>query len=264
MIKINGKEFEQKTFPDGTPLLKFGLELTPDYLKKECVITWLYENMSELFNLQCIVKSLKNATPTPIGLVMPYVPNARQDRVQNEEKDVFTLKWFCGAINDLKFSKVLIVDAHSTVTPALLNNCQCISNQRIFNNVIHKRHIDLAFYPDNGASKKYSEHIKFPYAFGIKKRDWETGKITGLEVAGDVKDKDILIVDDISSYGGTFLHSAKALKELGAKSICLLVTHCENTILDGELIKSGLIDKIYTTNSIYTGKNDLIEVIEWY
>lgn len=113
--------------------------------------------------------------------------------------------------------------------------------------------------------KRYSEIIPLPYAFGIKKRDWETGQIQGLDVAGSVhkiEDSKILIIDDICSRGGTFYHSAKKLKELGAKEIYLYVSHCENTILEGELLTSGLIEKVYTTNSIFTKEHEKIEVIK--
>jgi ribose-phosphate pyrophosphokinase len=107
--------------------------------------------------------------------------------------------------------------------------------------------------------------IEMPYAFGIKKRDWTTGKIEGLDVAGSVdkiKDSNILIIDDICSRGGTFYHSAKKLKELGAKKIYLYITHCENTILEGELLTSGLIERVYTTNSIFTKEHEKIEVFK--
>ena len=77
-----------------------------------------------------------------------------------------------------------------------------------------------------------------------------------------VNGKDVLIIDDICSRGGTFYHSAKALKEAGAKNIYLYVTHCENTILEGELLTSGLIEKVYTTNSIFTKEHEMIEVFE--
>ena len=53
---------------------------------------------------------------------------------------------------------------------------------------------------------------------------------------------------------------AKALKEAGANHIFLYVSHCENTVLDGEMIKSGLIDKVFTTNSILTKEDERIEV----
>ena len=121
------------------------------------------------------------------------------------------------------------------------------------------------FYPDEGAGKRYSGMIPLPYAFGIKKRDWATGQIKGLDVAGDVDNiegKNILIVDDICSKGGTFYFSAKKLKELGAKNIYMHITHCENTIFEGDILTSGLIAKIYTTNSILTKEHDLIEIIK--
>ena len=101
--------------------------------------------------------------------------------------------------------------------------------------------------------KRYAGGFQMPYAFGMKKRDWETGQILGLDIinADVVKDKNILIVDDICSYGGTFYHSAKALKEAGAKSVSLYVTHCEKSITSGSLASSdGLIDHVYTTKSI--------------
>lgn len=134
----------------------------------------------------------------------------------------------------------------------------------------------MAFYPDEGAMKRYSGLIPMAYAFGIKKRDWESGKILGLDAAGStdlIPMSDVLIIDDISSRGGTFYHSAKKLKELGANKIYLYVSHCEATILDGEIFKSGLIDKVFTTNSIFNaeamkraeelGVAEMIEVFEY-
>ena len=110
------------------------------------------------------------------------------------------------------------------------------------------------FSPDEGAMKRYFGSGHKPYAFGMKKRDWETGKILSLDIINseNIVNKDVLIVDDICSRGGTFFYAAKALKEAGAKNISLYVTHLEKTVFDGEMFSSGLIDKIYTTESIYT------------
>jgi ribose-phosphate pyrophosphokinase len=123
----------------------------------------------------------------------------------------------------------------------------------------------MMFYPDEGSMKRYSGMLQMPYAFGIKTREWETGKIKGIDVSGmteKIAGSRILIVDDICSKGGTFYHSAKKLKELGANEIYLYVSHCENTVLDGEMLPSGLIDKVYTTNSIFTKEHERIEVIK--
>ena len=75
----------------------------------------------------------------------------------------------------------------------------------------------------------------------------------------------ILIVDDICSRGGTFLHSAKALKAMGATNIDLYVSHLENYVWEGEMITSGLIRTLYTTNSIYRlGNKETVVVVEEY
>jgi ribose-phosphate pyrophosphokinase len=124
----------------------------------------------------------------------------------------------------------------------------------------------MIFYPDEGAMKRYSATTPMEYAFGVKRRDWSSGKIKGLDVMGDVKrfvGKDVLIIDDICSKGGTFYQSATKLKELGVNNIYLYVTHCENTIFEGELLEEeDLIEHIYTTESIFTGESEKIHIIK--
>ncbi len=262
MIKINNQIIEQNHFPDGTLLMKYKA------VRGEVgTITWQYESDAELFTLYSLKKHLDYTVPGwNIYLYLPYIPNARQDRVKNEE-DIFTLKYFAEIINSLKFERVFVLDPHSSVSEALINNIEVVSPADFIDETLNNIGTDnlLMFYPDEGAMKRYSSMAEKEYAFGIKKRDWATGKIEGLDVAGcvdKIKDSRILIVDDICSRGGTFYHSAKKLKELGAKEIYLYVTHCENTILEGELLASGLIEKVYTTNSIFTKEHEKIEVFE--
>ena len=99
--------------------------------------------------------------------------------------------------------------------------------------------------------------------FMIKKRDWKTGKILGLDVVSDtdLTGKKVLIVDDICSAGGTFKFSAIKLKELGATDVALYVSHCEDNIQNGDLLKTDLISKIYTTDTILHIEDPKIEVI---
>jgi ribose-phosphate pyrophosphokinase len=74
----------------------------------------------------------------------------------------------------------------------------------------------------------------------------------------------VLIVDDICSRGGTFVHTAKALKDAGAANVYLYITHCERTIFNGEIFSSGLIEKVFTTNSIFPANStsENIEIVE--
>lgn len=262
MICINNEIVKPGRFPDGTMLIKHRVEQAD-----KIIVSWFYEDDREMIAVIYIANHLKAHGCDNIHLYMPYIPNARQDRVKTSE-DVFTLKYFSQIINSLGFKTVTVLDPHSSVSEALIDNINIIKPDRLIKDVIEnitalEGEVPSMFYPDEGAGKRYSGMIDLPYAFGIKKRDWSTGQIMGLDVAGDVDNiegKNILIVDDICSKGGTFYFSAKKLKELGAKNIYLYITHCENTIFDGDILSSGFINRVYTTNSIFTGEHELIEV----
>jgi ribose-phosphate pyrophosphokinase len=259
MLKINGVPLVVERYPDDTPRMNVGVDASVVTLE------WLYEKDEEML-LYFIAKHLREQCAVKdLTLHMPYIPHARMDRVKNQ-REVFTLKYFCEFINNLHFDRVIVRDAHSNVSPALLRNVVQEPIDGEIKNLIGKLldpQRDIAFYPDEGSCKRYSEHIGFPCAFGLKKRDWNTGKILGFGVQGDLPAPpfDVLIIDDISSYGGTFFHAAKKLKELGADKVYLYVTHCENSILKGDLIGSGLLERIYTTRSIFTEEHPLVEVI---
>lgn len=261
-IIVETRRVEQGHFPDGTLNLKL-----LDGNKELCIIEWRYENDAEMFTLMCIRNHFVNSYP---DLVMPYCPHARMDRVKNPE-DVFTLKYFANFINSLNFKSVQVQDAHSNVALALIDRVINITPKYDVEDALLRIDLDnhgdtniVMFYPDEGAMKRYSSMFNKPYAFGMKKRNWETGKIEGLDIinADLVKSKDILIVDDICSKGGTFYHAAQALKDAGANRIYLFISHCEHSIFDGELIGSGLIEKVYTTDSIFKKEwtNDWIEI----
>ena len=253
MIKVNGIEIKQGNFPDNTLLMKFDPYEIPDD-GNDVEIWWLYENDAELFTLICLKRHLDQYFfADSFRLFMPYIPHARQDRTKTQE-DVFTLKYFCEVINLLNFPIVWVRDAHSNVSLALVNNVREMPVDNYIEKAIEESGADVLFFPDEGAMKRYSSKSTLPYAFGMKKRDWATGQIQGLDIinAEAVVDKDILIVDDICSRGGTFFYSAKALKAAGAKSVSLYVTHLEKTVVLGEMASTDdLVEHIYTTKSIF-------------
>ena len=266
LFSENGHVYDVKqgSFPDGT----LHLSLPYNRIKR---VEWKYESDAELFTLICIAKHYNYSD---MELYLPYIPHARMDRVKSET-DVFTLKYFCEVINSLNFKTVWVMDAHSNVSLALLDRVRQMNVEDTIYDTIYKVTCEIAggydhqqrmdaqadlvvFFPDEGAMKRYSDMANMPYAFGIKKRDWESGKILGLDIvnADLVKDKNILIIDDICSRGGTFLHSAKALKAAGANRIFLYVTHAEKTMVEGEMYNNlDLVERIYTTDSIFN--------IEW-
>lgn len=285
MIFIEEREVDINRFPDGTLLLKEDIVLNYSGLD-EITLTWLYDDNEELVSLIFLVKHIRDSGIKDINLKLPYIPNARQDRVKTDE-DVFTLKYFADVINWLEFKSVEVLDPHSSVSEALINNIKVLSPEKYILKAINsieeeftinqstngdlasnqsgKSQNLLLFYPDEGAMKRYSGMIDRPFCFGIKNRDWQTGKIKDLMVSGEIdliKDASVLIVDDISSRGGTFYHSALKLKELGAKELYLYVTHAENTILEGNVLKGDLFKKVYTTDSIFRKSHEKMEIFK--
>lgn len=265
MIEFNGNKIEIGNFPDGTLLIKEYVARDYDD-ERSAVIRWCFENNEELVAIIYIVKHLKAHGVSKVHLQMPYIPNARQDRVKSDE-DVFTLKYFSEVINWLGFASVTVLDPHSTVSEALFDNIIINTPKENIEKVIAEIGEEnlMMFYPDEGAMKRYSALADKPFAFGIKKRDWATGQIKGLDVSGATEmicNSRILIVDDICSRGGTFYHSAKKLKELGAAEVYLYISHCENSILQGEVLTSDLIERVFTTDSILTEEHEKITVLE--
>lgn len=276
MIRVSREIVEINKFPDGTPRINLDVEniKEDEYDGRPCIlIDWFYENNDEIFYLMLIKKHLeRHLTNVDYYLFMPYIPNARMDRVKNDD-EVFTLKYFCDFINSLNFSRVYVLDAHSDVSTALLNNCENDNPRDYIKDAIRQIPDDiLLYFPDAGAAKRYSDLFpEIMYCYGEKKRDWKSGKILGLDIRSngiDLNGKTVLMIDDIIAYGGSLFYSANALKEAGVDKIYAYATHTENSILDrekGTLIKSlenNIVERLFTTNSLFNGSHDKITVLE--
>ena len=273
MIKINGKEVAVEHFLDGTQRMT-KVEMPNDEYT-DIVIDWHYQCDEELLTIYYLVNHMRaNGFRGKYILEMPYAINGRMDRVKSHS-EVFTLKWSCKLINDLKFDRVFILDPHSNVTPALLDNVVAGYPAKYINEAIEKVGKDnlILYYPDAGAHKKYHELFPdMPFCYGKKDRDWNTGKIKGVIVENemnlDLTGKTILMIDDIIAYGGTMHYGANKLKELGVGKIYAYATHTELSVLDeqeGKLKKSlenGVVEQLFTTDSIFTGKHNKITVMK--
>lgn len=267
MIKIDDKVIKVEHFPDGTQRLNC-LPKTSSY--SDLLFKWNYESDEELVTLIFLVKHLRNiGFNQDFLLFLDYIPNARMDRTHYKE-EVFTLKYFCDIINDLQFSHVVVLDPHSNVSTALLDRVIVNTPEEAIVQVINELNDKnlVLFFPDSGAAKRYSSMFpEYKYIYGNKVRRWEDGVIIGTEIVNpfnvDIENKTILIIDDICSRGTTFVKSAEALKNHNVGDIYLWVTHCENTILEGEVLTSGLIKKVFTTDSIFTEEHEKVEVFQY-
>lgn len=256
MIKLNGTIYKGAHFPDGTQLLKVEEKLLEND-RIEC--TWQYEREEELLTIMYLTRHFQEKGKT-VSLVMPYLPNARMDRVK-KDTEVFTLKYFAELINSLHFTSVTVLDPHSNVSTALIDRIKIQSPKPYIEQAISEVEAEngevLLYFPDEGAAKRYSEMFHRPYCYGMKKRNWDDGTIIGVEVIDngiDLKGKTIFMADDIIAFGGSLYYSAKKLKELGCGKIYAYATHVEKSILDkeqGKLLQSGLVERIYTTDSLF-------------
>jgi ribose-phosphate pyrophosphokinase len=274
MIRIDNEKVEINYFPDKTQRLHCWPQI---HKASDILFEWKYECDEELVTLMFLVHHLReNGFDGKFLLYLEYIPNSRMDRTY-AEKEVFTLKWFCKIINDLNFAKVFVLDPHSNVSPALLNNVVVdnASNEiiRTIRKIESKYNELILYFPDYSAMKKYTSFItNHKYVYGNKKRDWDTGKILGIDIVNDynidLNGKTILMIDDIIAYGGSMKYGADKLKELGVEKIFAYATHTENSVLDkekGTLIKSlenGVVEKLFTTDSLFSGKHEKIEVFE--
>ncbi|QBJ02829.1 ribose-phosphate pyrophosphokinase [Pseudomonas phage Psa21] len=193
------------------------------------------------------------ATKNPrVSLEIGYVPYARQDRVCNPGESL-SIAVFAGLINSLNLDEVIIVDPHSDVTPALINNVTIVTQTDVLKQTLIREHCAIYYRdvaidpkewilvaPDAGAVKKTEALVKeFGFkgiVYASKLRELSTGKIvkTSLDrVVYDgttqphesLADQKVLIVDDICDGGRTFLELAKVIQPYEPKQLDLFVTH---------------------------------------
>lgn len=263
MIFLNRKELELRRFPDGTPSFRIDPAIYGAGAVRSATIRWIYEAEMECMFVWHLAKHLHDHGIERISLEMPYIPNARQDRVQRE-RDVFTLRYFAEFINSMQFCEVVVFDPHSNVSTALIDRVRVVSAQPYIQQVIDDIGDPdlLMFYPDEGAAKRYSSMFKRPYAFGVKRRDWDSRKILGMEIISHepVEGRNVLMVDDICSSGNTLYYSAKELAKCGAIDIYAYCSHCEIEVYEGKLLPFEHLKKFYTTNSFFMYSEETAQI----
>lgn len=215
-------------------------------------VTLRWESDEDLIHLMLF----KKYYPKHEHLTIMYMPYARMDRDSNGGSSC-SLRWIAEFIKGLGWKDIAVIDPHSDLTLAYLGE----QSRSIYPFTALPGNYDLIMFPDAGAQKRYGSMPLFKshqQIVGNKVRDFQTGKITGYSLnAGDkaLSNKKILIVDDLCSYGGTFMQAGEALKAIGAASVDLMVSHCEYSIFDGKIFKEGSpINHVYTTDSLLPTK----------
>jgi ribose-phosphate pyrophosphokinase len=199
-----------------------------------------------------------------VKLNIPYFLGARSDRKFGDGTSNYLKTVICPIINAQKFSRVTVLDPHSDVLEACLDNYHKHSNHRLVKNALtaidNKNDAQERIFlvsPDAGAYKKIFDVAK---EFGInniitanKVRDIKTGQIIRTEVPNlpiNINEElKYVIIDDICDGGRTFIELAKAIKEQRPDAkIYLVVTH--GIFSSGYAQLGEYFEQIYCTNSI--------------
>ena len=254
----NEIQFESFIFSGGEPHIK----IRPTFdVNKTITITHRLNSFNDVGLLLIAVDALRRMHVENIDLFIPYFPAARQDRVMVKGEPL-TVKIYAELLNGLNLNKITVFDAHSEVTPALLNNCEAVTNHSFIKEVLKVTGPDcLLISPDGGALKKIykvSEYLGgVPVVECSKSRDVTSGKLKGFKVyADDVEGKDCLIVDDICDGGGTFIGLAEELKKKNCGDIYLAVSH--GIFSQGFEKFNPAFKKIFTTDSFQNIENEYV------
>jgi ribose-phosphate pyrophosphokinase len=262
-------------FPGGESLIRIPDDFLTGLAGHETSvgITLKFEQNGDLIDLMMLVDAVRRAAryDVQIDLYMPYLPYARQDRVCNPGESL-SVKVVADMINSLGFRTVACSDIHSEVGVALINNLRHFTLNSAINGLIQA---DLGpssgvvlVSPDAGSNKKVFDFAKTHGYKDVvradKKRDVETGKLTGFELYADAYkehgNRNFLILDDICDGGGTFIGLAQKIREITCGDISLYVSHgifskgieplTEHIdfILTGNLMHAGLREELRKGN----------------
>jgi ribose-phosphate pyrophosphokinase len=252
--------FQSFTFSGGEPHIK----INPDFdTTQKVTLTYRLNSFNDLGLLCIAVDALRRMDVKNIDLFIPYFPAARQDRVMIKGEPL-SVKVYADIINTLQLNKVYVFDAHSEVTPALVNNCEVIPNHTFIETVVKAIGNEVKLIsPDGGALKKIYKVSEFLGGVEVvecsKSRDVKTGRLSGFKVYNDdLQGMDCLIVDDICDGGGTFVGLAEELKNKNAGKLYLAVSH---GIFNKGFAVLDCFEKIFTTNSFKDFEGERVEVV---
>lgn len=204
-----------------------------------------------LMELLIMIDALKRAFARTIVVVLPYFCYARQDR-KDKGREPITAKLVADLVERVGATCVMTMDLHTEqiqgffdipvdnlhARPALV---QAVKDYGITDCVV--------VTPDIGSVKiarEFSADLRADMAI-INKRRLDAEQVEANALIGEVKGKDVLLVDDIYSTGGTMKKGAKVCKALGAKRIFGAVTH---GLMLGEGCVDSLIERLFITDTL--------------
>ena len=245
-------ETETKIFPDGES------KITLQKIPKKSVILVVQStyppvdtNMLQALSIISQVRKISSRT----FAIIPYMGYARQDK-QFLSREVITMSVVAKMLQSAGAKKVIVVDIHSNTALNHFNipteNISAIPELAKYFKKLNLKN-PLVVSPDAGGSsrsKKFASLLKSDFIVLKKHRDRKTGRVNIQTTKADVQGKDLIIVDDMISTGGSVIKAAQFLKKQKCKRVFVACTH---GLLGGDAekkIRKAGVSRIISTNTI--------------
>ncbi len=249
-LKLPQGKIDLKRFSDGEIWVKYMENIRG---RDIFIVQSTHPPAENLMELLIMIDAAKRASAKRITAVIPYFGYARQDR-KDQPRVSITSKLIANLITVAGADRVITMDLHAAQIQGFFDiPFDHLYASPVFT-VLFKNKIDnLAIVsPDVGGIKlarSYAGRLEASLVVMDKRRPKHNISEV-MHIIGEVKDKNVLIVDDLIDTGGTFVSAVKALKDNGAKNIYGAVTH---PLLSGEAVQridESELDTLYVTDSI--------------
>jgi len=240
------------SFPDGETFVKINENVRGrDVFIVQPTCPPTNQNLMELLIL---VDAARRASAARITAVIPFFGYARQDR-KDQPRVPITAKLVANLLTAAGVDRVLTVDLHAQQVAGFFD----IPVDHLYALPVLHKYFRAKFSgdlvvvsPDVGGLKMasaYSQSLGAGLAIVAKRRKSAT-EIESLYVIGDVEDKEVLIIDDLTETAGTLTSAAILLKRHGAKKIYAGVSHAVLSDMAIDRLKKSEIVELITTNSV--------------
>jgi len=243
---------ETKIFPDGESKVTLGK------IPKKSVILVVQSTYppvdTNLLQALSIISQVRKISSRTFAII-PYMGYARQDK-QFLSGEVITMSVVAKMLQSAGAKKVIVVDIHSNTALNHFNiPTENVSAVPELANYFKKLNLKnpLVVSPDVGGSsrsKKFASLLKTDFIVLKKHRDRKTGSVNIQTAKADVQGKDLILVDDIISTGGSIIKAAQFLKKQKCKRVFVACTH--GLLVEGaeKKIRKAGVSRIISTNTI--------------
>ena len=201
-----------------------------------------------------MMDALRRASASSITAVLPFYGYARQDR-KDQPRVPITAKLVANLIVAAGANRVLAVDLHAQQIQGFFDIPvdHLYASPVMFEYLKAKKLDDLVVVsPDVGGLKMahaYSQVLNAGLAIVAKRRKSAT-EVESVAVIGDIRGKNVLMVDDLTETAGTLTNAAALLRKRGAKKIFACVSHANLSELGIERLRKSKIDELITTDTV--------------